>query len=106
MSKRRSSHGRRLRTIAGLMALLPLVLFFVAGGDVHARNQSRVRTIDKDKLKSMLGSPGVTVLDVRSGLDWEDSKYKVKGAVRENPASVGDWTGDLPKKDTYVLYCD
>jgi len=59
----------------------------------------------KEQLKAQLGNPDVVVLDVRAFSDWVMTKEKIKGAVRENPRDVGDWSGKYPKDRTIVLYC-
>lgn len=66
---------------------------------------SEVKTIDKDGLKTILGSENLVVLDVRSGSDWSASDYKIKGAVRAEPGKVPSWVGEYSKEKTYVLYC-
>ncbi len=66
---------------------------------------SEVRTIDKDGLKTLLGSDSLVVFDVRTGSDWSGSDFKIKGAVRVEPGNVSSWAGGYPKEKTYVLYC-
>jgi rhodanese-related sulfurtransferase len=59
----------------------------------------------KEQLKAQLGHPDVVVIDVRAFTDWVMTKEKIKGAVRENPRDVEDWSGKYPKDRTIVLYC-
>jgi rhodanese-related sulfurtransferase len=61
--------------------------------------------VDKDTLKSWLGTPQLVLLDVRAGDDWQDSKTKIKGAVRQDPKQVKTWAASLPKDKKIVLYC-
>jgi rhodanese-related sulfurtransferase len=61
--------------------------------------------MEKEQLKARLGNPDVVVLDVRAATDWAIAKEKIKGAVRENPRDVEDWSGKYPKDKTIVLYC-
>lgn len=61
--------------------------------------------MEKEQLKAQLGNPDVVVLDVRAFTDWVMTKEKIKGAVRENPRDVEDWSGKYPKDKTIVLYC-
>jgi rhodanese-related sulfurtransferase len=61
--------------------------------------------MEKEQLKAQLGNPDVVVLDVRALTDWVMAKEKIKGAVRENPRDVEDWSGKYPKDKTIVLYC-
>ncbi len=81
-----------------------MVLFFglfLAVGAVSAVEAPR---ITKEKLKSMMGDANVTIIDVRAGHDWTDSKSKIKGAVREDPAEVKQWMSKYPKDRTIVFY--
>jgi hypothetical protein len=39
----------------------------------------------KEELKSLLGNPGIIVVDVRIADDWKRSDSKIKGAIREDP---------------------
>ncbi len=64
-----------------------------------------VKTIDKDELKSMLDSPELVVLDVRTGKDWSSSEFKIKGAVRLTDKDVTAAVGKYTKDSTIVLYC-
>jgi hypothetical protein len=62
--------------------------------------------ITKDQLFAMLGNPRVVILDVREGDSWEKSKFKIKGAVREDPEKdINDWVERYPKDKTLVFYC-
>jgi rhodanese-related sulfurtransferase len=58
-----------------------------------------------DQLKDMLGSDNLIVLDVRSGRDWNSSEFKIKGAIRANPAEFSSWGDSYPKDKKIVLYC-
>jgi hypothetical protein len=65
-----------------------------------------VPRITKEKLLSMMGSPDLVLLDVREESQWKESKWKIKGAVRENPEDdVITWADKIPKDKTLVLYC-
>jgi hypothetical protein len=61
--------------------------------------------IDKDTVKGWIGNPQVVIVDVRAGSDWQDSKTKIKGAVRQDPQGVQAWAASLPKEKKIVLYC-
>ena len=62
--------------------------------------------ITKEELSSMLGNPDFTILDVREGGSWKDSKWKIQGAVREDPGKdVKTWAEKYPQDKTLVLYC-
>jgi hypothetical protein len=65
-----------------------------------------VPRISKDLLKSRLGDPNTTIIDVRQDGDWQQSDGKIKGAVREDPRqAVESWAGKYPKNGKIVLYC-
>lgn len=61
--------------------------------------------IDKETVKGWLADPQVVIVDVRYGKDWQDSKTKIKGAVRQDPKGVQTWAASLPKDKKIVLYC-
>jgi len=65
-----------------------------------------VARMSVDQLNAKLSDSSVVILDVRSGKDWDESKRKIKGAVRENPKeAVAAWSAKYAKYKTYVLYC-
>jgi|WetSurMetagenome_2_1015567.scaffolds.fasta_scaffold755622_2 hypothetical protein len=53
--------------------------------------------VDKETVKGWLGNPQVVIVDVRAGSDWQDSKTKIKGAVRQAPKGVQTWVPVSPK---------
>jgi len=64
-----------------------------------------VPRMTKEELKTMLGNPHVIILDVRVGAEWRESKWKIQGAVREDPEKgVQPVAEKYPKDKTYVLY--
>ena len=65
-----------------------------------------VPKISKEKLLSLMENPEVIVLDVREGGSWKDSRYKIRGAVREDPEKdVQGWFDKYPRGKTLVFYC-
>ena len=62
--------------------------------------------ITKEKLKTMLGDPAVTVIDVRYKANWKKSGQKVARAVREDPNEISSWVGKYKKDQMLVFYCD
>lgn len=46
-----------------------------------------------------------TILDVRSGSDWNSASHKIQDAVRSAPQDFGIWSEKLKKDGKYVLYC-
>ncbi len=62
--------------------------------------------ISKEELKAMLGNPDVVILDVRESQSWKDAKWKIQGAVREDPKKeVKAWAEKYPQDKTLILYC-
>jgi len=61
--------------------------------------------ITKEDLLGVLGNSDVIIFDVRLGRDWDGSKLKIKGAVREDPRKVSSWIDKYPKGKTLIFYC-
>ncbi len=64
-----------------------------------------VPLITAEELKVKLGSPDLTILDVRRAAHWNASDRKIVGAVREDPEAIESWAVKYPKEKTLVLYC-
>jgi Rhodanese-like domain len=67
--------------------------------------EAGVPLITAQELKAKLGSPDLTILDVRRAAHWNASDRKIVGAVREDPDAVESWAGKYAKEKTLVLYC-
>ena len=65
---------------------------------------SSVPIMDKDELKSLLGSKDLVILDVRQGRDWSTSEFKIKDALRVDDGDLSV-AKNYPKDNTIVLYC-
>jgi hypothetical protein len=64
-----------------------------------------VPKMTKDELRPMLGSPDVAILDVRVEAEWTSSKWKIQGAIREDPEKgIKSWVEKYPKDKPLVLY--
>jgi rhodanese-related sulfurtransferase len=60
----------------------------------------------KEELRPLMGQPEVILIDVREPDDWNKSKEKIRGAVREDPEKeVALWAGRYSKDKTLVFYC-
>jgi rhodanese-related sulfurtransferase len=59
----------------------------------------------KEQLRPLLGSSNLIIIDVRTNYDWDNSKTKIKGAVREEGMKFASWMNKYPKDKTIVLYC-
>jgi len=66
-----------------------------------------VLRMTREELKAslLLGNPDLMILDVRVAREWEESKEKIQGAIREDPERVKTWADKYPKDKTLVLYC-
>ena len=64
-----------------------------------------VPRISKEDLREMIGKSDLIIVDVRTGLDWDASTIKIKGAVREEPDKVDSWIEKYPMDKTLVFYC-
>jgi len=65
-----------------------------------------VPRISKEELKVKLNDPEVVILDVRAAGDWDKSRTKIQGAVREDPnKSAKSWAEKYSQDKTIVLYC-
>ena len=71
----------------------------------HLAVAAEVPRMTKEELKAKFDNPDVVIVDVRAGKDWKGSEFKIKGAVRENPAKFSSWAEKYPKDKTLVFYC-
>ena len=61
--------------------------------------------MSKEELKSLLDNPDVITIDVRVDEGWKESKWKIKGAVREDPEKdISTWADKYSKDKTLVFY--
>jgi rhodanese-related sulfurtransferase len=90
--------------------LIVVLVVLVMGGAVAVLlaasiAKAGVPLITAEELKAKLGSPDLTILDVRRAAHWNASDRKIVGAVREDPEAVESWAGKYAKEKTLVLYC-
>ncbi len=78
-----------------------LIILLVATTPLLAAS---VQKMDKDVLKSLLGSENLLILDVRQGRDWITSEFKIKDALRVDDGDLSV-AKTYPKESTFVLYC-
>ncbi len=83
------------------LVILLLALSFLSAPSIFAAS---VPTMDKDELKSLLGSDNLVILDVRIGRDWSSSEFKIKDSVRMAKSDLS-MVDKYPKDTTLVLYC-
>jgi rhodanese-related sulfurtransferase len=92
--------------IKGKMAFLAAVVLLGFGLFLGGAFSQEVTRISKEELRTMLENPEVIILDVRAQSDWQASRAKIKGAVREDPSKLASWMGKYPKNKVLVFYCD
>ena len=80
-----------------LLILVTLVCSPIRADDTHA--------MTKEQLLPLLGKSDVIIIDVRAKYDWDKSKVKIPGAVREEGMKFASWMKKYPKDKTIVLYC-
>ena len=85
-----------------VLALTLLSLAVVWVSSVAAADIAR---ITKEELKTMMDNPKVVVVDVRTNPEWNISKVKIKGAVREDASKVKSWIEKYSPDKTYIFYC-
>jgi predicted sulfurtransferase len=85
-----------------LVWIAALMFLGVFLGQALAKEAPRM---NQEELKGLMGNPDVVIIDVRAKSDWEGSKEKIQGAVREDPKMVKEWAKKYPKDKTLVFYC-
>ncbi len=83
------------------LVFLLLTLSFLSAPSLFAAS---VPKMDKDELKSLLGSDNLVILDVRIGRDWSSSEFKIKDSVRLTESDLS-MVEKYPRDATLVLYC-
>ena len=63
-----------------------------------------VPRISKEDLKELLANPDVIILDVRKSENWQESGFKIKGAIRRRPKTFDTWANGLPRDKRLFLY--
>jgi len=88
------------------MAFSFAIFLVLVGCSQLVVSETKVPRMTKEELKSLLGNPGVIVVDVRIADDWKKSDLKIKGAIREDPEKdYRAWASKYPKDKTLVFYC-
>jgi len=97
--------GKKLKQNKFSATLLPALVFALVGLTlISSFAAEAVPRIGKEKLKEMLGSPDVIILDVRNRKTWQDSEFKIKGAIRKIPDIFDSWADEFPSNKVLVLY--
>lgn len=79
-----------------------LVLITLSYGVARADD---AQMMTKEQLRPMLGKSDVIIIDVRTKYEWDNSKVKIPGAVRQEGMKFGLWMKKYPKDKKIVLYC-
>jgi rhodanese-related sulfurtransferase len=87
-----------LKSLASIVFLALIVLVGAARADDPL-------IMTKEQLLPLLGKPDIIIIDVRTNYDWDSSKVKIKGAVREEGMKFASWMKKYPKDKTIVFYC-
>ena len=87
-----------LKSLASIVFLTLIILAGVAKADDPLM-------MTKEQLVPLLGKPDIIIIDVRTNYDWDSSKVKIKGAVREEGMKFASWMKKYPKDKTIVFYC-
>lgn len=61
--------------------------------------------VDVERLKGLLASGRVTLLDVRRKADHEAAPRTIPGARWRDPEQIAQWRAELPGDTTTVIYC-
>jgi len=89
----------------GCAALTVAVGMMVAGCVQNLLPEPGIPRMTKEELKPLMGTPGVIIMDVREPDDWNKSKEKIRGAVREDPEKdVKTWAEKYSRDKTLVFY--
>jgi rhodanese-related sulfurtransferase len=83
-----------------------IILVVMMALPVYAEEDEDIRRIQKEEVKTLIGKPNVTLIDVRYDKNWKKSDMKIAGAIREHPNEIGSWAGKYAKDRMIILYCD
>jgi hypothetical protein len=90
------------------ISFITLLFVVCLAMSLHAQvtpDPAKVPRMTVETLKQQMDSPNLVIIDVRSSHDWEDSKTKIKGSVREDAYKVAAWIAKYPPSRTIVFYC-
>lgn len=99
---KRGGNTMRKKLSTVLVVMITIAFMGLFANAAFAEDVSR---LSKEELKSMMDDLKVVIIDVRTGRDWNESKLKIKGAIREEPRNASSWAGEYDNRKTYVLYC-
>lgn len=90
-----------------LYVLIPLVVVMILSTAHFAFPVSDdVPRITAQELKSKIDKgEDVVIIDVRTGLEYDRNKFKIKGSIRIPIFQLGERSGELPKDKEIITYC-
>ena len=91
--------------IRNLNILVFIILLSSFGCAAMKAASVKVQRISTEDLNARLDDTDVTIIDVRAQRHWDESNYKIKGAIREDPRDSGSWASKYDRAKTIVLYC-
>jgi predicted sulfurtransferase len=94
------------RLLKGLFISLFFVLLNQLIASVVLSATDVVPRITVQELKAKIDKgEDVVIIDVRAGREYEDSKIKIKGAVRIPIVKLEDRISELPRDKEIITYC-
>jgi hypothetical protein len=84
--------------------LIVLSLALVGSNIISVIAAESVSRISKENLKELLDNPDVIILDVRKSENWQESEFKIKGAIRRRPKLFDTWADEFPRDKVLFLY--
>jgi predicted sulfurtransferase len=94
------------RLLKGLFISLFFVLLNQLIASVVLSATDVVPRITVQELKAKIDKgDDVVIIDVRAGREYEDSKIKIKGAVRIPIVKLEDRISELPRDKEIITYC-
>ena len=96
------------KIIIGLTVLL--IPFSASATDVTQNIMAKdINAIGKTSVKALKAKidkgDKLVILDVRTGTSWENSKVKIKGAIRIPYQEIAKRAGEIPMGSEIVTYC-
>jgi predicted sulfurtransferase len=94
------------RLLKGLFISLFFVLLNQLIASVVLSATDVVPRITVQELKAKIDKgEDIVIIDVRAGREYEDSKIKIKGAVRIPIVKLEDRISELPRDKEIITYC-
>lgn len=93
------------RLAIGAIAMLTALLISATAVYAYGSGNKKIGIMTKDELKAVMGDSQVVILDVRTGRDWSNSEFKIKGAIRVDQGKIDATAEKLDKGSKIVLYC-